>query len=97
MTWKTGRKKWKNETSNCKQGTNITVRVEELSEEHKLDNGEIFILKYNQVFEGCYYKGHYNFRKLNGLVLMPILVESTLYLIHEAGTNMKRAGIYGLS
>ena len=42
----------KNETSNWKEGTNITVRVEELDEEHKLYNGELFILTDNQVFGG---------------------------------------------
>ena len=30
---------WKNETSNWKERNNLTVKVEELSEEHKLDNG----------------------------------------------------------
>ena len=48
---------WKNETSNWKEGTNLTFSVEELPEEHKLDNGGLFILKNNQVFEGCFYKG----------------------------------------
>ena len=48
---------WKNEISNWKEGTNITFRVDELSEEHKLDNGEIFILADNQVFEGWFYIG----------------------------------------
>ena len=43
---------WKNEISNWKEGTNITVIVEELAEEKKLDNGELFILTGNQVFEG---------------------------------------------
>ena len=32
-------KQWKNETSNWKEGTYFTVRVEELAEEHKLENG----------------------------------------------------------
>ena len=45
---------WKNEFSNLKEGTNLTVKVEDLSEEHKLDNGELFILTDNQVFEGCF-------------------------------------------
>ena len=44
----------KKETSNWKGGTNLTVRVEEISKEHKLENGEIFILTDNQVFEGCF-------------------------------------------
>ena len=49
---------WKNETSNWKEGNNLTVKVEELSEEHKLDNGYIFILTVNEVFGGSFYKGH---------------------------------------
>ena len=43
---------WKNNTSNWKEGTNLTVRVKEIAKEHKLDNGELFILTDNQVFEG---------------------------------------------
>ena len=41
---------WKNETSNWKEVTYITVRFEELDEEHKLENCELFILTENQVF-----------------------------------------------
>ena len=50
----------KKKTSNWKEGTNLTVRVEELAEEHKIENGELFILTDNQVFEGLFYKGHYS-------------------------------------
>ena len=92
-TWENWATKWKKETSNWKEGTNLTVRVEELAEEHKLDNGEIFILIDNQVFEGCFYKGNYNSRKRNGLVLRLRLVEMgtvcILHVIHVAGTRMK--------
>ena len=49
-----------NEAYKWKEGTNLTVRVEDLSKEYKLDNRELFILTYNQVFEKCYSKGHYN-------------------------------------
>ena len=66
---------WKNDTYNWKEGTNLTVIVEELTEEHKLDNGELFILTYNQVIEGCFYKGYSIYRKMNGLVLRLRLVE----------------------
>ena len=45
---------WENETSNRKEGNNITVRFEELAWEKKLDNGAIFILTDNQVFEGLF-------------------------------------------
>ena len=93
--WMTQRK---NETSNWKEGTNITVVVEELSKEHKSYNGKLFILKNNQVFEGCFYKGNSNSRKLNGLVLRLTLVDMKtcciLHVIHVAGTSMKRVGIY---
>ena len=96
--WSTQRK---NETSNWKEGTNITFRVEELAEEHKLDNVELFILTDDQVFEGFFYKWHYNPQKLNGLVLGMRLVEigtvCILKFIHVARTRMKRAGIDGLS
>ena len=46
MTRKTGQQNEKNKTSNWKEGTNLTVQVEELSEERKLDNVELFILTY---------------------------------------------------
>ena len=92
---------WKNKTSNLKEGTNLTVRVKELAEEHKLDNGELFIFTYNQVFERLFYKGNSNSIKLNGLVLRLRLVEMgtgyTLHVIHVAGTMTKIAGIDGLS
>ena len=58
-------------------------------------------MTYNQVFEGCFYKGHSNYRKLNGLALRLRLVDMEtgciLHVIHLAGTRMKRAGIDGLS
>ena len=92
---------WKNETSNSKAVTNITVRVEELAEKHKLDNGELFILIDNQVFEECFYRGDYNSQKLNGLVLRLRLVEMItvciLHVIHVEGTRMKILVIDGLS
>ena len=52
---------WKNQTSNWKEGTNITVQFEELAEENKLDNGQLFNLTENQVFDECFYKGHSNY------------------------------------
>ena len=57
MTQKNVRHNGKNETSNWKEGNNITVRVDELDEDHKLDNGDLFILTDNHVFKGCFYKG----------------------------------------
>ena len=87
------------ETSNWKVVTKLTLRVKELAEEHKLDNGELFILTDNQVFEGLFYKGNSNSRKLNELVLRLRLVEMgtgcILHMIHVKGTKIKQAGIYG--
>ena len=92
---------WKNETSNRKKGTNLTVRVKELNEVKKLDNEEIFIFTDNQVFEGCFYKGHSNYRNLNGFMPRLQLAEMgtgwILHIIHVVGTRMNRAGIDGLS
>ena len=42
---------WKNNNSNFKEGNNLTMCAEDIAEEHKLDNGEFFILKDNQLFE----------------------------------------------
>ena len=96
--WSTQRK---NDTSNWKEVNDITVQVRGLAEEHKLDNGKLFILTDNQVFGGCFYKGNSNSRKLNELMLRLRLVEMItgciLRVIHVAGTIMKRAGIDGLS
>ena len=93
--------RWKNETSNRKEGTNITVRVENLAEDYKLYNGELFILTENQVFEGLLYKGHSESKKLNELVLSLQLAEMEidciLHVIHMEGTRTKKSGIYGLS
>ena len=69
------------------------MRFEELVEEHKLDNGELFILAYNQVFEGCFTKGHSNSQKLNVLVLRLRLEDMKtgciLHAIHVVITVMK--------
>ena len=101
MTRKTGQQNEKNKTSNWKEGTNLTVQVEELSEERKLDNVELFILTYNQVLEGCFFKGHSNSQELNELMLIMRLVDMEtcciLNVIHVAGTIMKLSGVYGLS
>ena len=54
----------------------------------------------NQVFDGYFYKGNSNSRKLNGLVLMLRLVEMgtgcILHVIHLVVTRMKILGIDGL-
>ena len=55
---------------------------------------------YNQVFEGCFYKGHSNYLNMNGLMLRLRLVDMgtdcILHLIHVEGTRMKRVVIDGL-
>ena len=53
------------------------------------------------MFKGCLYKGHVNSRKINELVLSMKFVETELgcilHVIHVTGTQMKKAGIDGLS
>ena len=50
------------------------MQVEEIVEENKLDNGELFTFTDNQVLEGLLYKGHSNSPKVNDLVLRLQLV-----------------------
>ena len=75
--------------------------VDEITNQNKLEYEELFIFTDNQVFEGCFYKGHSNSRNLNGLVLRLRLLEMgkyfILHVIHVEVTRMKRAGIDGLS
>ena len=77
------------------------MQVKELAEEHKLGNGDLFTLMYNQVFEGWLYKVHSNSQKLNEFLLRLWLVEMNTgcipCVVHVARTQMKVAGIYGLS
>ena len=91
---------WKKDTYNWREGTNLTVQVEELAKDKKLENGRLFILTDNQVFEGFLYKGHSKPQKINKWVLRLILVDMEtgciLHVIHVAGTQMKQSGIYGL-
>ena len=76
------------------------MQVEELAEEQKLDNGELFILTANKVFKGCFHKGNSNSHKVNELVMRLLLVYMEtcciLHVIYVAGTHMKKSGIYGL-
>ena len=60
---------WKKDTYNWREGTNLTVQVEELAKDKKLENGRLFILTDNQVFGGCFNKGNSKSRKLNELMI----------------------------
>ena len=92
---------YQEESSNYREASNLILRLEDLEEKEKLLGAEIFIFMDNAVFEGTFYKGHSNSRKLNGLVLRIRQVERRtgciLHVIHVAGTRMKEAGIDGLS
>ena len=61
---------------------------------------EIFLLTDNEVFEGTFYKGHSNSRKLNDIIFDLRNVERNtgclLHVVHIAGTRMKKSGIDGL-
>ena len=91
----------KDETSNWKEASNLKFRIEALEAKGKLNNAELFVLSDNSVFEGTFYKGHSNSKKLNDIVLDLRMVEMRtgciIHIIHIAGTRMKRSGMDGLS
>ena len=103
LYWESGHfaQAYREESSNFREASNLVIRLEDMERESKLDNAEIFVFTDNVVFEGTFYKGHSNSKRLNGLVLRVRQVERRtsciLHVIHVAGTRMKEAGIDGLS
>ena len=66
-----------------------------------MNGREIFVLTYNSVFEGTFYKGHLTSQELHKIVLGLQKKEREtgfiLHIIHIAGTRMKELGIDGMS
>eukprot|EP00956_Cyclotella_meneghiniana_P043382 scaffold267197_cov149-Cyclotella_meneghiniana.AAC.1 len=89
------------ESSNYREGDNLTTRMELLEKQGKLAGKEVFIFTDNMSFEGCFYKGHSVSEKLSDIILRLRLVQARsgaiMHVIHIAGTRMKWAGIDGLS
>ena len=93
---------WKTESSNYREASNLTARIEKLGEEGKLDDTELFVFTDNSSYEGAFYKGHSKTSpKLTELVRRLRMVERKygciLHVIHIAGTRMKMSGVDGLS
>jgi hypothetical protein len=103
LYWESGHftTSYQEESSNFREASNLIIRLEDLEREGRLMEAEIFVFTDNAVFEGTFYKGHSNSRKLNGLILRVRQVERRtgciLHVIHVSGTRMKEAGIDGLS
>jgi hypothetical protein len=103
LCWESGHftTSYQDESSNFREASNLIIRLEDLERADGLREAEIFVFTDNAVFEGTFYKGHSNSRKLNDLVLRVRQVERRtgclLHVIHVSGTRMKAAGIDGLS
>ena len=103
ILWESGNygKKFANESSNYREASNLIVRLEDMERGLELQEREIFAFTDNAVFEGTFYRGHSDSKKLNELILRLRQVERRtgclLHVIHVAGTRMKEAGIDGLS
>ena len=97
--WK---QQWKEESSNFREASNLTARIEKLGEEGKLNDRELFVLTDNATYEGTFYKGHSKTSpKLTELIRRLRMVERkygcTIHVLHIAGTRMKISGVDGLS
>jgi len=103
LLWESGHfsSSYREESSNFREAANLVLRLEDMEGEGKLDNSEVFVFTDNSVFEGTFYKGHSNSKKLNGLILRVRQTERRtgciLHVLHIAGTRMKEAGVDGLS
>ena len=89
------------ESSNWREATNLTRKVEELAAMGKLEGKELWIFTDNSTYEGAFYKGYSDSPKLTAIIFRLRKVERVtgciLHVIHIAGTRMKEAGVDGLS
>jgi hypothetical protein len=93
--WK---EQWRKESSNYREASNLTSRIERMGEEGRLRDKELFVFTDNSAFEGTFYKGHSKSSpKLTELIRRLRMVERKYGCIIHAGTRMKFAGVDGLS
>ena len=92
---------YREESSNFREAANLVLGLEDMERDNRLASSEVFVFTDNSVFEGTFYKGHSNSKKLNGLILRVRQTERrtgcVLHVLHVAGTRMKAAGVDGLS
>ena len=72
------------ESSNWKEGNNLTLKVEDMVEAGALNGAELFIFTYNTIFRGTCYKGHLKLKKLNVIIVRPRMVEMKTGCIYSA-------------
>ena len=93
--------KWRNESSNFRESSNLVIRLKELIDEGVIRDQELFVFTDNFTFESCYYKGHSTNELLTDLILELYLAAQAgnvkLHVIWVAGSRMKAWGIDGLS
>lgn len=97
--WK---RQWRRESSNFREASNLTARIEKMGADGRLEDKELFVFTDNTAYEGTFYKGHSKTSpKLTELVRRLRMVERThdciIHVIHIAGSRMKFAGVDGLS
>jgi len=93
--------KWRNESSNFRESSNLVIRLKELIGEGVIRDQELFVFTDNFTFESCFYKGHSTSELLSDLILDLYVAAQAgnvkLHVIWVAGTRMKAWGIDGLS
>jgi hypothetical protein len=97
--WK---KHWEEESSNFREASNLTARIENLGNSGELQDKELFVFTDNSSYEGTFYKGHSKTSpKLTELIrrlrVLERKYECLIHVIHIAGTRMKFSGVDGLS
>jgi hypothetical protein len=93
---------WKSESSNFREASNLTSRIEKLGADGKLEDKELFVFTDNLSYEGTFYKGHSKTSpKLTDLIRRLRLLERKhgciIHVIHISGSRMKFSGVDGLS
>ena len=93
---------WEEESSNFREASNLTARIEKLGNDGMLHDKELFVFTDNSSYEGTFYKGHSKTSaKLTELIRRLRVLERKfgciIHVIHIAGTRMKFSGVDGLS
>jgi len=93
---------WEEESSNFREASNLTARIEKLGNDGTLHDKELFVFTDNSSYEGTFYKGHSKTSaKLTELIRRLRVLERKfgciIHVIHIAGTRMKFSGVDGLS
>jgi len=89
------------ESSNHRELDNLITAIEEAMQEGLLTDSELFMFTDNSTMESAFFKGTSTSPKLFDLILRLQELRMgdglILYMIHVAGTQMKKEGMDGLS